>query len=69
MDEVILQNIVITVKETTARQKQEEKKFGEYICVRTWQSGEFRLFCTRTCQPTWRSSFSVNDSVKFLIRQ
>jgi hypothetical protein len=35
MDEVILQNIVITVKETTARQKQEEKKFGEYICVRT----------------------------------
>ena len=25
-------------------------------------------FCTLPCQPTWQSSFSVNDSVK-LIRQ
>jgi hypothetical protein len=28
------------VKETTARQKREEKKFGEYVCVRTQQSGD-----------------------------
>jgi len=53
------------------RQKREENKFGEYVCVRTRQSGdrtswgEFRLFCTCPCQPTWRSSFSVNDSAKF----
>jgi hypothetical protein len=57
------------------RQKWEENKFGEYICVRTRQSGdhtswgEFWLFCTRPCQPTWWSSFSVNDSVNFFIRQ
>ena len=57
------------------RQKQEENKFGKYLCVRTWQFGdqtswgEFWLFCTHHCRPTWRSSFSVNDSVKFLIRQ
>jgi len=29
-----------TVKETTARQKREENKFGEYVCVRTRQSGD-----------------------------
>ena len=63
------------VKETTARQKREENKFGKYVCVRTRQSGdrtswgEFWLFCTRPCQPAWRSGFSVNDSVKFLIQQ
>ena len=57
------------------RQKREENKFGENVCVRTRQSGdrtswgEFWLFCTRPCQPAWRSSFSVNDSVKFLIQQ
>jgi hypothetical protein len=33
-------HIFYTVKETTARQKQEEKKIGEYICVRTRQSGD-----------------------------
>jgi hypothetical protein len=43
------------------------KKIGEYVCVRTRQSddrtswGEFGLFCTCPCQPTWWSSFSVND--------
>jgi hypothetical protein len=48
----------VAVKETTACQKREEKKFGKYVCVRTRQSGdrtslvEFRLFCTRPCQPT-----------------
>jgi hypothetical protein len=53
----------ITVKETTARQKRGEKNFGEYVCVRTQQSGdrtlwgEFWLFCTCPCQSTWRSSF------------
>jgi hypothetical protein len=30
----------LSVKETTARQKREEKKFGEYVCVRTRQSGD-----------------------------
>jgi hypothetical protein len=72
--EIILKPIS-AVKETTARQKWEEKKFGEYVRVGSRQSGdqtswgEFWLFCTRPCQPTWRSSFSVNDSVQFLIRQ
>jgi hypothetical protein len=31
-------NFLETVKETTARQKREEKKFGKYVCVRTRQS-------------------------------
>jgi hypothetical protein len=31
------------VKETTARQKWEDKKFGEYVCVRTRQSGDRTL--------------------------
>ena len=33
----------ITVKETTARQKRGEKNFGEYVCVRTRQSGDRTL--------------------------
>ena len=63
-------NTLTSVKKTTARQQRLEKNFGEYVCVRTRHSGdrtswgEFRLFCTRPCQPTWRSSFSINDSVK-----
>jgi len=61
------------VKEITARQlaKNEMRKNSARTRLSgdrtTW--GEFRLFCTRPCQPTWRSSFSVNDSVKFLIWQ
>ena len=70
--------IYTSVKETTACQlakSEKRKKFGEYVCVRTRQFGdrtslgEFRLFCTRPRQQTCRSSFSVNDSVTFLIRQ
>jgi hypothetical protein len=47
----------------------------KFVCVWTRQYGDrtswgkFRLFCTRPCQPTWQISFSVNESVKFLIRQ
>ena len=68
----LYRTFTITVKEITCspiRQKREKKKIGEYLCVRTRQYGdrtswgEFRLFCTRHCQPIWRSSFSVNDSV------
>ena len=72
---LIFWNISETKRRSQTPQKREEKKFGEYVCVRTWQSGnrtswgEFWLFCTCPCQPTWRSSFSVYDSVKFLIRQ
>jgi hypothetical protein len=34
------QGHLVTVKETTAHQKREEKRFGEYVCVRTRQSGD-----------------------------
>ena len=33
-------SLLKSVKETTAHQKREEKKFGEYVCVRTRQSDD-----------------------------
>jgi hypothetical protein len=61
----------ISVKETTARLKSEENKFGKYVCVRTRQSGdrtswgEFWLFCTRPCQPTWPYRYPISWEVFF----
>ena len=33
-------NVPLTVKETIARQKRDENKFGKYVCVTTRHSGD-----------------------------
>ena len=64
----------ITVKETTARQKREEKNFGEYVCVRTRHNlatehceASSHYFALAPVSQLYEVVSLVNNSIKLLI--